>query len=174
MHAWIHIPAFEYMIAPELTLFFAQAPYNSSRNTLLSSTVNYPHDIRVEHLWKFGVLVYDLLHGYSPWEPPEYDRNVGEVKELYSLKKTDLRMRYILDRRMRIMNEELPIDERLSQDCVDALRVLLAKNIGDRATLSELAALPWFQGHWADHPPESFQRPPARKKARKSEFTPSA
>lgn len=166
--------AFEYMLAPEIAMLFTQHPYNSTKRDLLGSSFNYDHDVRVEHLWKFGVLVYDLLHGYSPWETPEYDPNIGEIKELYSLEMTDLRIRYILDRRIRIMNEELPVDERLSQDCVDALRVLLAKEAGDRANLSEIAALPWFQGHWADLPPEHFRRPVGHKMAEKSELTPSA
>ncbi|PGH03417.1 serine/threonine protein kinase [Helicocarpus griseus UAMH5409] len=115
-----------------------------------------PHDIRVNHLWKFGVLVYDLLHGYSPWELPGAVSEVGDVKAINVHERA--RFQVLLEqRRWRILNEELPVDEKLSQDCVDVLKAMLAKEVVDRPALGELVSFPWFQGHWVDHAVSEFE-----------------
>jgi serine/threonine protein kinase len=121
--------------------------------------VPFVHDIRMEIPWKLGVLTYDLLHGYSPWERPQYDPTLGEVKRL-PRKAIESVRRDFAERRERIINEELPIREDLSQGFVDALRFMLAKDADERPTLYDVTALPWFQGHWADYPLETFRRPP--------------
>ncbi|KAK2748872.1 hypothetical protein FQN55_004014 [Onygenales sp. PD_40] len=150
--------AFEYQHSPEI-LYELLKPYyaNLERDPQVDQIDLYmPHDVRTVHLWKFAVLVYDLLHGYSPWELP--GREFGDIKadNMHGMG----RYQVLLDeRRMRIMNEELPIDERLSQDCVDVLRAMLATEVADRPTIRELVTFPWFQGHWADHDLNEFKRP---------------
>jgi serine/threonine protein kinase len=157
---WDHIPALEYLLPPEIVLRLKGESHIDVQNPTWDDQrrVPYVHDIRMEIPWKLGVLTYDLLHGYSPWERPEYDPRLGELKRVPRAS-----LEVFLDwaaRRERILNEELPIREDLSQDCVDALRFMLAKDVDDRPTLYEVSALPWFQGHWADHHPETFRRPP--------------
>ncbi|KAM5444267.1 hypothetical protein MferCBS31731_000784 [Microsporum ferrugineum] len=156
-----YIEAFEYFVNPEIALAFATTDLKEPMKTVSDSMVSLDHDIRVQYLWKFGVLVYDLLHGYSPWETPERQPNLGDIKTLYAWQDDDEeKFHYLYDRRLRIMNEELPIDERLSQDCVDALRHLLARDESNRMEMEELQRLPWFQGHWVDHPSSELKRPP--------------
>ncbi|KAK2839322.1 hypothetical protein FQN49_006254 [Arthroderma sp. PD_2] len=156
-----YIEAFEYFVNPEIALAFATHNISNPRDTLADRVLYMDHDIRVQYLWKFGVLVYDLLHGYSPWETPDRHPDQAEIKELYDWSNDDVQKYvYLYDRRVRVMNEELPIDERLSQDCVDALRHLLARDEADRMELEKLQSLPWFQGHWADHNPSELVRPP--------------
>lgn len=122
--------------------------------------VTCPHDLRQGMLWKFGVLIYVLLHGYAPWERPEFDEELGNLTHDFN-PSTKKRAYYQAERRERILDEELPIREDLSQDCVDMLRMMLAKNIEDRPmSPMELAGMPWFQGNWMDYPPRAFERPP--------------
>ncbi|PGH30372.1 serine/threonine protein kinase [[Emmonsia] crescens] len=156
------IHAFEYQLAPEMVYELAKPYYvnkeRSPGNSGGDLNIHLPHDVRVVHLWKFGVLVYDLLHGYSPWELPGPAEEVGDVKAV-NMHDCD-RFRQLLDeRRARVLNEELSIDENLSQDCVDVLRAMLAKEVENRPSLSELVSFPWFQGHWADYPLSEFERP---------------
>lgn len=120
--------------------------------------VECPHDLRQEMLWKFGVLIYLLLHGHAPWERPSYDGRIGTVTEDYATDKTKIWGQAM--RRQRILNEELTVREDLSQDCVDVIRFMLGKKVEDRPrSVVELAGMPWFQGHYVDYPPETFERP---------------
>lgn len=107
-----------------------------------------PHDTRVLNLWKFGVLIYELLHGYSPWEEPEWDGRIGGLRKRAKNLQRSGRMseRKVRERRDRTINEELPIDENLSQDCVDVLRAMLTKDIERRPTLHQLVSFRGFRG----------------------------
>ncbi|KAL2011396.1 hypothetical protein VTN00DRAFT_4114 [Thermoascus crustaceus] len=133
-------------------------------------TLYLPYGTRVLNLWKFGVLIYELLHGYSPWEEPEWDGRIGGLHKWTKNLQRSGRMseRKVRERRDRIINEELPIDENLSQDCVDVLRAMLTKNIEKRPTLRQLASFPWFQGHWVDRGP--FSRPPRKEPSEDGEM----
>lgn len=174
---WSYIEAQEYQMSPELAIEMSKDYWlEQEGGSDPQVEVFLPHDCRVEMLWKFGVLIYDLLHGYSPWE----DADDLEVVPLRShpltvatanLDRSDLfepepphkpedsvpSRGDILMRRRRIINEELPIDEHLSQDCVDVLRSMFEKDPKDRPTLQALCTYPWFQGWWVDEGP--FQRP---------------
>lgn len=162
MLAWI--PYQEYLISPELALELTKPEYSGNFRHI---DCYLPHDIREVCQWHFGVLTYLLTHGYAPWETPEWDPAVGYVfnwdsghrgvnspkpqsRVRLTPEERERREQEMQDRRARIINEELPIDENLSQDCVDALRVMLAKNPEDRGNFEELASMPWFQGHWVD------------------------
>ncbi|KAK2748133.1 hypothetical protein FQN57_001257 [Myotisia sp. PD_48] len=158
-HVFLQLPSMEHFVGPKIAITLAH-PYNRERAKLFHGQQLYiTRDVRIEHLWKFGVILYDLLHGYSPWEPPQWDDLLGEIKEYHDFEMNPDTLANVFDRRIRIMNEELPVNENLSQDCVDVLRILLAKEEADRTTLVEVADLPWFQGHWVDHSPQKFKRP---------------
>jgi len=158
------IPYQEYQITPELAIELKKPFWDEMRRNTPEKAqhVHLPHDRHVCNLWKFGVLVYDLLHGYCPWEEPEWNENIGSIRDWLDnrVRSKGRSERRILERRDRIINGELPIDENLSQDCIDVLRAMLTKDINKRPTLRQLASFPWFQGHWVDHGP--FTRP-ARK-----------
>ena len=149
---WSYLPAQEYQVPPELALELAKPSWVRKDNGDTQLELKLTQDARVKMLWKFGVIVYELLHGYAPWEDGD---------DLYGL---PLRMNGPFDgpettyRRWRIINSELPIDENLSQDCADVLRAMLVKNINKRPTIHELTTYPWFQGHWANRK-EPYKRP---------------
>ena len=157
---WHHIGAYEYLLPPEIAIELNRTRvFDADRLTYEDQeAVFYPHDIRKQVMWKLGVLIYDLLHGHSPWELPGYNPEIGEVRDVHA-RLTIERLQALADRRARIINEELPLREDLSQDCVDVLRTMLAKDVCDRQGIMEIASMPWFQGHWADWPVMSFLRP---------------
>lgn len=164
VNRWEYIAGYEYLLPPEIAIELNHARAYDLDNLSYEGQIGafYPHDVRKQITWKLGVLIYDLLHGYSPWELPEYDPNIGDVKD----NRFPLNAGRVIDRaerRERIIHEELPISEELSQDCVDVIRTLLARDIDDRQTLLEVASMPWFQGHWADWPSDVFRRPDPRK-----------
>ncbi|WEW61114.1 hypothetical protein PRK78_006603 [Emydomyces testavorans] len=158
---WIALLATEFLISPEIAQKLQSSAATDTPTTAgVVIYVRHAHDIRTQHMWKFGALIYDLLHGYAPWELPHWDPEIGALRDFHLYEKTEKRIQYIRDRRWRMINEDLPIDDRLSQDCVDVLRAMLAKDVAKRPALRELVSFPWFQGHWADYPAETFRRPP--------------
>lgn len=102
-----------------------------------------PHDVRQTSIWKFAVTLYGILHGFWPWDEPEIGNQT--VLTNYMVDHSDPR---IVRRRHRIIHEDLPISEHLSQDCVDVLQALFRKNPAERPSLEELVSFPWFQ-QWA-------------------------
>ncbi|KAL1863400.1 hypothetical protein Plec18167_000494 [Paecilomyces lecythidis] len=159
---WAWLPYQEYQMAPELAIELSKEMWKQGNYRPDEEKIVYlPHDARVEHLWKFGCIIYDLLHGYSAWENRELDHRIGGIRQWAQKRAESNEMSWwrMLERRDRVINEELPIDENLSQDCVDVLRAMFTKDPEERPTLRELASFPWFQGHWVNEGP--FRRPAA-------------
>ncbi|KAK2767048.1 hypothetical protein FQN54_006366 [Arachnomyces sp. PD_36] len=175
---WTFIEPQEYQMSPELAIEMSKDYWRQKEEatdvTFLQVDVLLPHDSRHAMIWKFGVLIYDLLHGYSPWEDSD-DLEVVPLRT-HPLTKASMYPGYfpsdmtgpgpkdrvpsrqdILDRRHRIINKELQIAEHLTQDCVDVLRSMLDKDPTKRPSLRDLCSYPWFQGHWVDQGP--FRRP---------------
>ncbi|EAW13195.1 Protein kinase domain-containing protein [Aspergillus clavatus NRRL 1] len=158
----------EYQIMPELVIEVMKPNYlfDLQRNWG-QMTVYLPNDVRQSHLWKYAAMVYGLLHGFAPWEDPEWDQGVGLIEDFIEDRLTPenyyqgARWEAAAKRRKQMVNEELPIDESLSQDCVDMLRATLQKDPTQRPRLSELESFPWF-GQWASHTDRSFRRPRSR------------
>lgn len=100
------------------------------------------HDTRQVILWKFGVIVFGILHGYWPWD----DHREGRINLLeFGNIGSEAEIPRVIERRARIMNDPLLLDETLSQDCKDVLRAMLAPNPKNRPSLRELAeSYPWF------------------------------
>lgn len=155
---WAWLPYQEYQMAPELAIELSKEAWMRTKRDE-EKIVYLPHDARVEHLWKLGCIIYDLLHGYSAWEETKFDPRIGGIRQWAQKRETSLEesWRKAMERRDRIINEELPIDENLSQDCVDVLRAMFTEEPEKRPTLRELASFPWFQGHWVNEGP--FRRP---------------
>ncbi|KAI1906758.1 hypothetical protein LOZ12_006128 [Ophidiomyces ophidiicola] len=157
---WPAILASELLITPQIANFLNQSTEPTPTRAARVVRIPYPHDLRKQILWKLGALIYDLLHGYAPWEQPEWDPEVGVLRSFHEYKRTEKSVLYIRERRQRMVFEDLAIDPGLSQDCIDVLRALLAREEADRPTFREVVSFPWFQGHWADYPAAYFQRPP--------------
>ncbi|KAH3304146.1 hypothetical protein KXW39_000777 [Aspergillus fumigatus] len=162
----------EYLLSPEVAIELLKPQWRLHvRNTTRGiAQVKCRNDTRQTSLWNYAVEVFCLLHGYAPWEDPEWDdeiRTIGEFacrlingrwQEPPELYDEGPRWDAAYARRKRMINEELAVREDLSQDCVDALRTMLQRDPKQRPRLSELISFPWF-GQWAYHGDKLFRRP---------------
>ncbi|KAL1987350.1 hypothetical protein VTN96DRAFT_4066 [Rasamsonia emersonii] len=168
---WITVPYQEYLVSPELAIEMYKQPWCDRWRRGKQCMVYLPHDARVEDQWKFSCIVFELLHGYAPWEESDWDNDTGGIRQCrsfllnrhghYDEARIDRAIEKVWLRRNRVVNYEFPIDEALSQDCVDVLRAMLNRNPArrpdPRAGMQELSSFPWFQGRWVDCGP--FRRP---------------
>ena len=134
-------------MTPELATELLKPNYDNT--DFSKGTVQIPlrHDVRGLTLWQLGCIIYELLHGFAPWEEPNPDPDIGRLSEWprgRSAAQQAQRMRKIRERRQRVIREELPVSEDLSQDCVDMLRVMFTKDPEERPKLQELLSMPWF------------------------------
>ncbi|KAJ5397410.1 hypothetical protein N7509_005523 [Penicillium cosmopolitanum] len=98
------------------------------------------HDMRQVIIWKFGVILFGILHGYWPWDGQREGQD-----NLLDFGSSESQIPRVMERRARIMNDPLLLNEGLSQDCKDVLRAMLARNPEDRPSLRRLAnCYPWF------------------------------
>lgn len=138
----------EPMITPEMAIEIAK---HDSRRLELTDKIEQvdmfiPHSAVIDDYWRLACTIYHVLHGYAPWEDPDD----LESQQLGYGSMTDADGAYekmIFERRNRVINDDLPVSENLSQDCVDALRMALAKGPHDRASPLEMCAIPWFNQH---------------------------
>ncbi len=149
------------MASPELCYALLQArDYSVESET--DKDLEVDSDFRHEQLWKLGVIMYELLHGYSPWDDPDpRAMNINCDINRSNRAQLDEYRRFVDARRERILHDPLPISEdlRLTQDCVDVLNAMFAKFPADRPSIKQLAAYPWFQGSYLDSGAD-FSRPP--------------
>ncbi|KAJ5690066.1 hypothetical protein N7462_004458 [Penicillium macrosclerotiorum] len=144
---YMFVPFQEYQMSPEL------ASHMSTFTGDHCSGIDMGHDLRRETLWKLGVIVYGIVHGFWPWDFPLAP---GSHPDLLSPSAYSSPRR-IHSRRDRILNEPLRINENLPQDCRDVLQAMLSQNTEDRPTLAELEAYPWFS-QWV-HETQFWERP---------------
>lgn len=157
--ATTYIPFYEKFMTPELAIEFTKAHWiRESARTSWSIHVDLPHDIRRLTCWQLAAIIYELLHGFAPWEEKEWNERIEGIVNYRDGAHQAPRLRKVRERRGRIINEDLPIDEYLSQDCVDALQMMFVKDPEKRPTLEEMASFTWF-GQWSYHSAEEFQRP---------------
>ncbi|KAJ6105002.1 hypothetical protein N7486_003691 [Penicillium sp. IBT 16267x] len=141
-HVYAYIPFQEYQMLPELAEVLFR-PENRERDFHEDIWVDFEHDVRRITLWKYGVIVYGLLHGYWPWDNPPAG---GHEMDLLEYRGNENQRIY--DRRVRMMWDNLPMREDLSQDCKDVLRHLFQRDPAKRPSLETLATYPWFS-QWA-------------------------
>ncbi|GKZ70604.1 hypothetical protein AnigIFM60653_006582 [Aspergillus niger] len=142
-----YIANYEKFMTPELATELLKPEYNNTK--FRSRTVQIPlrHDVRCLTLWQLGCIFYELLHGFAPWEEPNPDPDIGRLVDWtrgQGAAQQARRARKIRQRRRRIIREELPVSDELSQDCVDMLRVMFTKDPEERPKLQELLSMPWF------------------------------
>ncbi|KAI9837325.1 MAG: hypothetical protein M1819_000399 [Sarea resinae] len=118
--------------------------------------------VRHAQLWRFAVMVYQLLHGYVPWDSPDPDLwSYSDPLGHYNYNHWGSEDRKVRNaRRERMLNEPLHVREDLSQDCADVLQAMLAIEPNDRPIINEIASFPWFQGSFLDRD-HHFVRPAA-------------
>ncbi|KAJ5782709.1 hypothetical protein N7457_004483 [Penicillium paradoxum] len=122
------------------------------RNDVRIRSIYLPNDERKICLWKYSTLVYGFLHGFWPWDEPVpnkldwYDRWAGTYG--------DPCYPGIKRRRKRMINEDVPISEHLSQDCRDMLQANLARDPSERPSIGELSSFPWYS-QWSAEELES-------------------
>lgn len=134
-----YLPFQEYQMSPELAVYQAAACQGTEDSW--PAWVAFPHDVRHRVLWKLGVILYGMLHGFWPWDNPPRG---GHDEDLLAYD-GDTKNRRVNERRKRIVNRPLPIDENLSQSCKDVLRAMFNKNPANRPSLAALQTLPWFR-----------------------------
>ncbi|KAI9794108.1 MAG: hypothetical protein M1833_000473 [Piccolia ochrophora] len=98
----------------------------------------------VDQNWRTAVLMFDLLHGYAPWEDPA-GRGDFWVQE-YAINMTKEGFEHRTDRRKRMLRDPVAISDIFSQDAVDALQCQLGREEFERPSMRELHSFPWFQG----------------------------
>ncbi|RAL14564.1 Protein kinase domain-containing protein [Aspergillus homomorphus CBS 101889] len=157
-----YVPGYEGNSTPEVILALLRDIYRDRLKKRTQIQVGVPHDVRKTGLWMLAADIYELLHGYMPWENPEWD---GRVSYLSQWKQQgiprgheQLRSYEANRRRHRVVNLEIPLRESLSQDCADAMLMMFAKDTKKRPTLPEMESFVWF-GQWDYLDPEQFQRP---------------
>lgn len=118
-----------------------------------------PHNAAIDDYWRLSSIIYSVLHGFAPWESPDYDHAMKDPGHGLMEKIDGEYEKMIFERRHRIINEELPIGENLSQDCADALRMMLCKKPLERASPFEMCAIPWFNQYAPYMEHMAFLRP---------------
>ncbi|GKZ39115.1 hypothetical protein AbraIFM66950_011900 [Aspergillus brasiliensis] len=145
-----YIANYEKFMTPELAMELLKPEHNNVGLGSDTTLIPFRHDVRHLTIWQLGCIIYEVLHGFAPWEDPHWDPTIERIvrwNKGSNAAERARRMRKLRQRRMRIINEELPISAKLSQDCMDMLRVMLAKYRKKRPKLYEVLSLRWFGQH---------------------------
>jgi hypothetical protein len=165
--AWV--PYLEYLLQPEFAIELEKSifdvDFDNKYHPVIEGTwkIKRAHDVRAQYLWSIASVVFEILHGHSPWEEPGWDHNVDTIRHWHRwYEEGDFigKVAKMKERRMRLINEELPIGEDFNQDAVDIFRAMFEKETGNRPSFSDLVTFPWLQGGWVDSE-NGFQRPDA-------------
>lgn len=169
---WSIVGIIESMITPELAIELTKDDWRRQELTPQKEQVDVflPHNAAIDDFWRLSCTIYNVLHGFAPWESPDHDPNLKQPGYGYMENIDGKYEKMIFERRRRVINEELPISEDLSQDCADALRMMLSKKPIERASPFEMCAIPWFNQHapYTEHMtflrPKSFPYDQLRKR----------
>ena len=133
-----YVPFMEYELTPEETIELLRPAYEyyNGREELQIFT---HHDLRSKVMWNFAVLVYGMLHGFWPWDEPSCGGHTARLHEV------NLDHPRVIERRYRIVSEDLYIDPNLSQACKDVLQHMFRKRAEERPPVEQLINFPWFQ-----------------------------
>ena len=90
---------------------------------------NEKYDKSVD-IWALGILLYEMLHGYSPFKSKNYTLNKEQLRE--EIFENIENVEYKIDRK-----------DQLSNECISLIQNLLQKNEEDRLTVKEIFPQPW-------------------------------
>ncbi|PYH40191.1 Protein kinase domain-containing protein [Aspergillus saccharolyticus JOP 1030-1] len=157
---FIYAPVYEGLITPEVTCELLKKVYQQEAKKGAFLKIKLTHDVRMVGLWALASNIYEILHGYFPWEDPEYDDRIESLYFYASAKgaQREMRVKAVDQRRRRVINTEVPLREGLSQDCADAMLMMFAKDPNERPSLPVVESYPWF-GQWDYRDPQDFRRP---------------
>ncbi|CAG8295768.1 unnamed protein product [Penicillium nalgiovense] len=161
------IPYHEYQMMPERAIELEK--YDTWRDPchddVAIEEVYLPLNQRDVCLWKYSTIVYGFLHGFWPWDEPEPVPKSLNWHARYNGPYNDPFYPVVKRRRKRMINEDVPISESLSQDCRDVLQATLSREKSERPSLEELSSFPWFS-RWSAEELESgrpLKRPFVKK-----------
>lgn len=150
------IPYHEYQMMPERAVELEK--YDNWRDPCHDDVsiedIRLTVDQRQICIWKYSTIVYGFLHGFWPWDEPKPVPKGLDWHAMYNGPYNDPFYPVVKRRRKRMINEDVPISESLSQDCRDMLQSTLSRDKSERPSLEELSTFPWFS-RWSAEELES-------------------
>ena len=115
------------------------ANINERQRTTFCGTYEYiapeilkeqPYDQSID-IWSLGILLYEILHGYSPFRSLDNKNDDENQKEIFK----------------NIMDYKYNIDDKLylSKECIDMIHKLLEFNCKKRIKINEIFLHPWVK-----------------------------
>ena len=98
-------------------------------------------------IWTLGILLYEIVHGYSPFSSNQHDED--EYKDIF---RNILKKDYVIDDKLNICNE-----------CIELIHKLLQENNDERIYIFEVFVCKWVK-KFEDFEKKNKKRKKKRKK----------
>eukprot|EP00340_Litonotus_pictus_P003327 CAMPEP_0170527232 /NCGR_PEP_ID=MMETSP0209-20121228/12697_1 /TAXON_ID=665100 ORGANISM="Litonotus pictus, Strain P1" /NCGR_SAMPLE_ID=MMETSP0209 /ASSEMBLY_ACC=CAM_ASM_000301 /LENGTH=657 /DNA_ID=CAMNT_0010817625 /DNA_START=442 /DNA_END=2415 /DNA_ORIENTATION=+ len=81
-------------------------------------------------IWALGILLYEFLHGYSPFRITDKKKDIKEIYQIYE--------------NIIVNNGDLSFDNNLSPEVIDLIKLLLTKDKAKRVSCEAVLLHPWI------------------------------